>query len=275
MAKDYLALIQRGALQRGLDPAAVAAVASTEGGFGGPSSAPGDGGTSFGPFQLHIGGALPAAVASRGPDYAQQWAWSNQGINYALDRIRSVAANKGGASAVQAIVVGFERPKDPSAEITKALSRYSSFQGGSAVPREKGSAADAGSYDAGTAASDAYSASGLKSVVSLGQFLGRLTDPKYILRGLQIVAGGAMVLVGVTLLVRQVGLPTAYEPAPDLSNKAKREFAQVPGGEDASIAQAAEGMDTRPAKREDLRPKPVYSTRKRNEGLSQTSEIPF
>jgi hypothetical protein len=115
----------------------------------------------------------------------------------------------------------------------------------------------------------------LGPLFSTGEFLGKLTDPKYILRGLQIVAGGAMVLVGVTLLVRQVGLPTTYEPAPDLSNKAKREFAQAPGGEDASIAQAAEGMDTRPAKREDLRPKPVYSTRKRNEGLSQTEEIPF
>jgi hypothetical protein len=37
-------------------------------------------------------------------------------------------------------------------------------------------------------------------------FLGKLTDPHYILRGLQILAGGVLVLVGVVLLARQVAL---------------------------------------------------------------------
>lgn len=42
--------------------------------------------------------------------------------------------------------------------------------------------------------------------VSVATFIGRLTDPAYILRGLQIVAGGVLVLVGLALLVRQVAL---------------------------------------------------------------------
>lgn len=43
-------------------------------------------------------------------------------------------------------------------------------------------------------------------VSSVAGFLGRLTDPSYILRGLQIVAGAVLALVGVGLLVRQVAL---------------------------------------------------------------------
>lgn len=43
-------------------------------------------------------------------------------------------------------------------------------------------------------------------VASVGEFLGKLTDPSYILRGLQIIAGGVLVLVGAALLVRQVAL---------------------------------------------------------------------
>lgn len=46
-------------------------------------------------------------------------------------------------------------------------------------------------------------ASGVSSVAG---FIGRLTDPAYILRGLQIIAGAVLVLVGVALLVRQVAL---------------------------------------------------------------------
>lgn len=44
------------------------------------------------------------------------------------------------------------------------------------------------------------------AVSSAADFLGRLTDPHYILRGLQIVAGGALVAGGVVLLARQVAL---------------------------------------------------------------------
>lgn len=47
----------------------------------------------------------------------------------------------------------------------------------------------------------------------VGSFLSRLTDPSYLLRGLQVIAGGGLVLVGVVLLARQVGL-AADLPAP-------------------------------------------------------------
>lgn len=60
----------------------------------------------------------------------------------------------------------------------------------------------------------------VKSVGSVGEFLGRLTDPSYLLRGLQIVAGGALVGVGTVLLARQIALtpdlpkiPSAAPPA--------------------------------------------------------------
>jgi hypothetical protein len=43
-------------------------------------------------------------------------------------------------------------------------------------------------------------------------FLGKLTDPHYILRGLQIVAGGVLVLTGGFLLVRQVALAADVPP---------------------------------------------------------------
>ncbi len=112
--------IVSGAKQRGLDPGAVLAVASQEGLGGGV----GDGGTSFGPFQLHAGGALPAAVWAKGPQFAHQWAWSPAGINYALDRIAGVAKGLTGIQAINAIVRSFERPAKPDAEVAGAAANY-------------------------------------------------------------------------------------------------------------------------------------------------------
>lgn len=57
---------------------------------------------------------------------------------------------------------------------------------------------------AGGAASAAQGAVG--AVTATGKFLGKLTDPHYILRGLQIVAGAGMAGVGLVLLARQVAL---------------------------------------------------------------------
>ena len=112
-ASSWSSLIHAGALHYGLDPAAVLAVAGAEGMGGGV----GDGGTSFGPFQLHIGGALP-----RGKDRA--WAESPAGIDYALRQIAAVARGLTGRAAVEAIVRRFERPANPDAEIARAWSSY-------------------------------------------------------------------------------------------------------------------------------------------------------
>lgn len=113
-------LIQQGARRRGLDPRAVGAVALSEGGLA--WGAVGDQGTSFGPFQLHVGGALP-----RGRGAA--WANSPAGINYALDQIAKVARGKTGRQAISHIVKRFERPADPASEIERALGHYQTLGG--------------------------------------------------------------------------------------------------------------------------------------------------
>jgi hypothetical protein len=46
----------------------------------------------------------------------------------------------------------------------------------------------------------------IDAVSATSKFLGRLTDPAYILRGLQVVAGGGLVAIGAVLLARQVAL---------------------------------------------------------------------
>jgi len=99
--------------QFGLDPRAVRAVASVEG----LSGAVGDQGTSYGPFQLHRGGALPSG---RG----QVWAESKAGIDYALRQIQGVAQGLTGRQAVANIVGRFERPADPTGEIARAMAAY-------------------------------------------------------------------------------------------------------------------------------------------------------
>lgn len=102
-----------------LDPKAVLAVASQEGLGGGI----GDQGTSFGPWQLHQGGAYPSS-APQAPAQAQQWATSPAGIDYALSRINSVAGGMKGGQAVANIVSRFERPANPGHEIAGAQRAY-------------------------------------------------------------------------------------------------------------------------------------------------------
>lgn len=117
--------IRQRAIKYGLDPNAVLAIGSVEGYsalHGGTSI--GDNGTSFGPFQLHEGGALP-----KGKD--SNWAHSAAGIDYALRRMSAVARGLQGQAAVQAISSRFERPADVSGEVSKAMQFYG---GGSSKP---------------------------------------------------------------------------------------------------------------------------------------------
>lgn len=60
---------------------------------------------------------------------------------------------------------------------------------------------------------------------SVGTFLGKLTDPNFWLRALQITAGGVMILVGLYLLAKQVGL------APDVPRPVRAAAAAVPSAE--------------------------------------------
>lgn len=116
MASWWPAYIARRARTLGLDPAAVLSVASAEGLSGGV----GDYGTSFGPFQLHVGGALPSG---RG----RSWAESQAGIDYALRQIAGVARGQRGRPAIASIVHRFERPAAPGPEVERAWAAYSKY----------------------------------------------------------------------------------------------------------------------------------------------------
>lgn len=120
--------IRAGAQSRNLDPAAVLAVASTEGGFGLPPGNIGDRGKSFGPFQLYRNGRLPAVT----PQEPSIWANTAAGIDYALDGIAAVARGLRGNEAINAIVSLFEHPADIPGEIRTAQARYRAYGGGSA-----------------------------------------------------------------------------------------------------------------------------------------------
>jgi cell wall-associated NlpC family hydrolase len=122
VANDVAKLIRRYSRQFGVDPRAALAVAMGEGGL--RWGAVGDNGTSYGPFQLHVGGALPAG---KGPG----WANSPAGIRYAIRKMAEAGARGlTGQAAINAIVRQFERPADPDSSVRNAIARYSSIQGG-------------------------------------------------------------------------------------------------------------------------------------------------
>lgn len=120
---QLLRQINTAAQQYGIDPNVLLAVAPHEGGFQG---AVGDQGTSFGPWQLHAGGALPADVWAQGADYAKKWANSPAGINYAVQSIAKVVGTQKGPAAVRAVVTNFERPAQQyvEGEVAKSLASY-------------------------------------------------------------------------------------------------------------------------------------------------------
>lgn len=100
-----------------IDPFAAMAVALGEGGLRFGSI--GDRGTSFGPFMLHEGGALPKGS---GPGFAN----SIKGIEYALRRMAEAGARGlRGQAAIDAIIRKFERPAAPGASVSAASGRYS------------------------------------------------------------------------------------------------------------------------------------------------------
>jgi hypothetical protein len=122
MADTPLAQALRGELTKypGLDPRAVFAIAQHEGLSGGI----GDQGTSFGPFQLHWGGAYPSFAPQGNPQAAQAWASSPAGIDYALGQIQGVAGGLTGREAIYNISSRFERPADVAGEVADAIAHY-------------------------------------------------------------------------------------------------------------------------------------------------------
>lgn len=124
-----------------VDPTAELAVAGQEGLSGGI----GDGGHAFGPNQLNnAGGVLTGKFAGQTPGQINQWAWSPAGINYALGGVAHAAGGLTGPAAVRAIVSNFERPADPTGEISRALAAYGLPASGGTVPAGGYAAAPAG-----------------------------------------------------------------------------------------------------------------------------------
>ncbi|HEY6019739.1 MAG TPA: NlpC/P60 family protein, partial [Candidatus Paceibacterota bacterium] len=113
--------IYQDAPKYGVDPRAADAISR---GVEWPGrSGAGDAGTSFGPFQLHVGGALP-----RGRGRA--WAESRAGVNYALRQMAAHGARGlRGPSAIAAISKNFERPANVAGEISKATAFYNAHAG--------------------------------------------------------------------------------------------------------------------------------------------------
>lgn len=77
------------------------------------------------------------------------------------------------------------------------------------------SAADWFSYDLGNLYKDSGAKAAVDATLAVPRFLAKITDPAFILRSLQVIAGAVLVLVGVYLLARQVGL-AADVPAPSV-----------------------------------------------------------
>lgn len=123
-----------------LDATAVKIVALGEGGLEWHAGDDGDGGTSFGPFQLHIGGALPKEYWN---DPAAGIAFANSvaGVEYALRKMAEIgAAGLTGLEAIDRIIgrkdkngnylYGFEKPDDPVASFARAKRTYDAWKNG-------------------------------------------------------------------------------------------------------------------------------------------------
>lgn len=146
-----LAAIAQACADYGVDALAAVADALHEGANGGI----GDSGHSYGPFQMATFGALPEPYRSRGANNptTNAWAWSTNGIRYA---IRAMAASDPSARglhghpAVYAIVYGFERPADKPGQYRIRAAEYDNLTAkGSgwatyAAPLFKGPAAGGG-----------------------------------------------------------------------------------------------------------------------------------
>ncbi len=238
------------AIQKGVDPLAALAVAHSEGLGGGI----GDSGTSFGPFQLHWGGAYPAS-APHERDAAQAWAWSTEGINYAVDRIASVAKGLTGPAAVSAIVTRFERPADPQSEVANSVRTYNGYKSdpkmmaqlqtgwpgydsrGIPVVGETAAEKAAGSLQSPlTGAGNAIGDVGGKIVDATG--LGGVKDFLTSWRFAEVVGGFLLLIVGLILLGRHFGIrPPVPGPIGAAATGVDSTFQFAPGERDYAASQ--------------------------------------
>lgn len=125
-----IAYIVEAARRKGLDPEAVLAIDGHEG----LSGRIGDGGHAFGPSQMNdVGGVLTGKTNGRTPQQMNEWAWSHEGIDYALDGMARVAKGLKGKAAITTIASQYERPKDVPGEINDAWAHYGKYGAGGPV----------------------------------------------------------------------------------------------------------------------------------------------
>lgn len=192
---DAVPDILNSAHKYGVDPWVALSLAYGEGGFNYGSV--GDGGTSYGPYQLHVGGALPAGEDAK-------WANSPAGIDYAMRQIASVVGTRTGYQGIIAGVTSFERPADPASEIArdKAWLQKQLGRAGGRTP-----IADAKGYHPITSAQEALQG-GLTDVVpGLDSLTGALSGiassaEKWLVRILMIGGGVLMLLAAIFIAVK-------------------------------------------------------------------------
>lgn len=196
----------------GVDPDAALAVASQEGIGGGI----GDAGTSFGPWQLHKGGAYPAS-APQDPQQANAWAWSKTGVDYALSRMGMVAGGQRGDQAIESIVSRFERPANVLGEVMGAEAAYHGQAGTPPVvvasrPRPGGSggllggiesAAEGAFHAVEGAAEGGFEAlwGAIKTPFEFFKLLVWLVNPLTWLRAVEALFGFVLILAGILVVL--------------------------------------------------------------------------
>ncbi len=86
-------------------------------------------------------------------------------------------------------------------------------------------------YPGSSAANAKAGAAQVKDITSTAKFIGRLTNAEYILRGLQVIGGALLALLGLYLLARQIGLgvelPGPLQGAGRESEDAARQLQQA------------------------------------------------
>lgn len=215
--------------QLGLDPYAVESVVPHEGGYQG---AVGDSGSSFGPFQLHEGGALPSEIMAKGRTFSASWANSPLGLDYALQGIRqAVPQGSTGYSAIESQVINFERPSETlqAGEIARSKTSYDQLKAqatlggsdpGAAISGFLGDATGAGfgaiGATAGVVNQGARLIPGVAPVEdffagfkNLDDLIHWLTNGKNIIRVGEVIAGGILTTIGMIMFARSLMAPSS------------------------------------------------------------------
>ncbi len=161
----------------------------------------GDNGSSYGPYQLHVGGALPAGKG-------EAWANSPEGIDYAMRQIKTAIGTANGLDAITVGVEKFERPANPGPEISNDYNWYLKQ-----VKRAAGRppTAAAKGYHPITSAQEALQGSASETLFGTSSVTGAITSAVsgwvsgiegFVIRGGKILLGIVLIVAVVFLAIR-------------------------------------------------------------------------